>query len=364
MRHYSKLVISIIGIGIIAAPAFSSLHELALTSGISPYVIILALLVFAMFTPKVKGVYSCGIQMEIWERDIIGNLFKNNDFLLQAFNADQYVLSGKVVHIPQAGGLQNVVKNRNSLPAAVTQRTDIDVTYALDEYTSDPFLISNAETVELSYDKRMSLLSETMQAIRQTVADTILINWAPTDPAQMVRTTGGVNQKISPPYLPGVTVSKYALSVQDIINVQTVMDAQDTPDEERYALLDAHMYNQILSELSQTQYRDFASGQDLGRGIIGEMYGFKFYKRSSVLVYDNNPSPKAYGAAAASNDNAAALFWQKNSLERALGEVKIFEQLGNPTYYGDVYSVLLRMGGRIRRVDGKGVVALVQNQTA
>jgi hypothetical protein len=242
----------------------------------------------------------------------------------------------------------------------VTQRTDIDITYALDEYTSDPFLISNAETVELSYDKRMSLMTETIQALRQTVADTILISWAPSNGFQLLRTSGGAAAKTANAYTPGGTGVRKTLSVLDVIAAQAAMDGQDIPDDDRYGLLDAQMYSQLLAELSQTQYRDFASGQDLARGIIGEMYGFKFYKRSSVLIYDGNPLPKAYGAAGAATDNAGSLFWQKNSLERALGEVKMFERMNDPQYYGDVYSVLLRMGGRIRRNDGKGLIAMVQ----
>ncbi|HLZ89964.1 MAG TPA: phage capsid protein [Puia sp.] len=360
MRQWTKALGVIFSIGLLSSPAFTAMQTLSETTGLPFFILLAVTFLLYRVIPKIRGVRTAGIQVEIWERDIIGNLFKNNDFLLQAYNADQYVLQGKVVHIPQAGGLQNVVKNRNALPAAVTQRTDVDITYALDEYTSDPFLISNAETVELSYDKRMSLMTETIQALRQTVADTILINWAPSNGFQLLRTSGGAAGKTAAAYTPGATGVRKTLSVLDVIAAQAAMDGQDIPDDDRYALLDAQMYSQLLAELSQTQYRDFASGQDLARGIIGEMYGFKFYKRSSVLIYDGNPLPKAYGAAGAATDNAASLFWQKNSLERALGEVKMFERMNDPQYYGDVYSVLLRMGGRIRRNDGKGLIAMAQ----
>ena len=62
-----------------------------------------------------------------------------------------------------------------------------------------------------------------------------------------------------------------------------------------------------------------------------------------------------------SPDCAAVLCWHKNSVENALGQVKFFEDEGNPQYYGDIYSALVRMGGRIRREDQKGVVAIVQD---
>ena len=76
-----------------------------------------------------------------------------------AMNADSFVLAGKVVHIPNAGNKPGVQKNRSSLPATITQRTDIDITFPLDEFTSDPVKITNAEKYELSYDKRESVIS-------------------------------------------------------------------------------------------------------------------------------------------------------------------------------------------------------------
>jgi hypothetical protein len=57
---------------------------------------------------------------------------------------------------------------------------------------------------------------------------------------------------------------------------------------------------------------------------------------------------------------SAALAWHEQSVVRALGEVRAFENEGDPTWYGDIYSFLVRAGGRIRRADEKGVVALLQ----
>src|SRR6188474_2421936 len=130
------------------------------------------------------------IQKEIWTNHIQENLFKDNEFLNYAFNADQYVLQGKVVHIPNAGSSPSVVKNRSSLPATVTQRTDIDITYAIDEFTSDPILIPNADTIELAYDKLSSALSDSEAALRQLVADWMLYNWRAENASSIVRTTG------------------------------------------------------------------------------------------------------------------------------------------------------------------------------
>ena len=41
-----------------------------------------------------------------------------------------------------------------------------------------------------------------------------------------------------------------------------------------------------------------------------------------------------------------------------------FEDLGNPAYYGDIYSFLVRMGGRARRKNFEGVVVMKQANAA
>ena len=99
---------------------------------------------------------------------------------------------------------------------------------------------------------------------------------------------------------------------------------------------------------------------------MGKHHGITIYKRASVLDYTNATPPvaKAYNDAAAATDNDAVLVWQKNALERAVGEIVAFEKIGDPTYYGDIYSFLVRMGGRIRRNDQKGVMVIVQASAA
>jgi len=296
------------------------------------------------------------IQVEIWEKDIVEGLYKDNQFLNNAFNADSYVLQGKVVHIPNAGNPPAVVKNRSSLPATAVKRTDVDITYNLDEFTTDPMLLVDAEKAELSYDKRNSLLSEAKLSLADIVAEYMLVNWSP---GVSVKTSGAAVAG----HTPSFTGTRKALVADDIRKLALRFDSENVPSTERYLILDANMYHQLVGDLSQTQYRDFSASLDQAKGIVGNLYGFNIMKRSLVLVYDKTTqtAAKAIGAAAAASDCAAGLAWQKNSVERALGEVKFFENVGKAEYYGDIYSALVRMGGRIRRNDGKGVVALIQD---
>jgi hypothetical protein len=306
-----------------------------------------------------KNKLKMAIQKEIWQDHIEGNLFKNNEFLLASTDAGQYVLHGKVVHIPQAGALPTIAKNRSSVPAVVVQRTDADITYVLDEFTTDPILIPNIEAYELSYSKRESVLGEYEAALRQTVADNMLVSWSPGGGTGLVvRTTGASTAT----HLTGTTGNRKKLTVTDLKNAQLQLNKQNVPMEGRYALLSADMFQQLTDDMSATQYRDFSAAYDVKDGILGRLFGFQIMMRGGVVTYDNAlvPQVNAFGATPDDEDNDGVLCWQIGAVERAVGQISFFERIGDPTYYGDVYSVGVRMGARKRRSDAKGIVAIVQ----
>lgn len=300
------------------------------------------------------------IQKEIWQDHIEGNLFKNNEFLLASTDASQHVLHGKVVHISQAGMKATVVKNRSSLPATVIQRTDSDVMYVLDEYTTDPILIPNAESFELSYNKRESVLGEYESSLRETFADNMLISWSPSGATgTIIRTTGAATAT----HIAGATGNRKKFTVNDLKYAQLQMNKQNVPMEGRYALISADMFQQLTDDMSATQYRDFSAAYDVKDGVLGRLFGFNIMMRGSVVTYNDEllPEVHAYGDAIEATDNDGVLCWQISAVERAVGQITFFENLGDPTYYGDVYSVGVRVGARRRRLDAKGIVAIVQD---
>ena len=111
--------------------------------------------------------------------------------------------------------------------------------------------------------------------------------------------------------------------------------------------------------MTETQAIGFFAAADVKRGVMGMLYGFEVMCRSTVLRFASDGTYKAKGSAGAATDMAAGLAWQRESLSRALGEVKMFDSVDNPLYYADIYSFLIRVGGKIRRYDKKGVYAIV-----
>jgi len=275
-----------------------------------------------------------------------------------AKNADEHVLQGKVVHIPNAGAPSAVVRNRTKLPAQITKRTDVDVTYALDEFTSDPRLIEDAASI-LSYNKMESAMGEDMRYLKQVVAEWMLYHWRfHTSDDFIIRTSGSAVAT----HLSGATGNRKKFMLADLSEAKARMDDWDLTDEGRYAIMSSRMHDQLVSELSTSDYKDFSRAYDPVKGVIGKLYGFNFITRSSVMRATNaaTPVPKSPDANTATTDNDVVKCWHQDTVERAIGEVKLFEDKGNPQYYGDLFSMLMRAGGRKVREDNKGVIGIVQ----
>ena len=294
------------------------------------------------------------VQKEIWQRTIIEGLFADENFMSKAVNDDMYVNEGKKVHIPNAGAPSGVVLDRDSLPATVYKRTDLDVDYTLHELSTNPILIPYADMVELSYNKRNSVIDQDRKELIFKAAEAMLANWLPAA-ANRVQTTG---QAVAA-WTPSATGLRKKITPADVAALQLRMNADNVPQTDRYLLLDANMYQQLLDGMTQTQAIGFFQAADIKRGVMGMLYGFEVMVRSTVYRFAADGTLKAYGAAGAATDLAGGLAWQRDSVSRALGEVKMFDQIDNPLYYGDVYSFLVRVGGAIRRYDKKGVYAIV-----
>lgn len=311
------------------------------------------------------------IPVEIFAAYIIEKLRKTNPHVGLAVAENQFVLGGAVVHIPQAGLAVPVVKNRKTFPAAAVQRGDTMVTYALDVYTTDPSHVTWHEGAEISYNKTDSVLNDHVATLVEAVGDNILYNWisglkfngtayvADVIPATNFIRTSGAASAVNPS--DGQTGTRKKLVYADLMNAQALMNKQNVNKEGRYALVESYMYQQLLDSLSANQMAAFQQTADIANGIVGKLCGFNILERSAVLAFDGADAPLTPGQALAGGDNLATLCWQKDCVAVANGDIVNFEKLKDPQYYGDIFSMLVKMGGRARREDWAGVLAVVQN---
>jgi hypothetical protein len=324
-----------------------------------PFIAVAIALVAMSLFPRPAGVSFMAITKEIWTQDIVNNLYKNNDFIKRAFSADMYVLLGKVVHISVAGTPSAVKKNLTVFPQVAVKRTDVDITYAIDTFYSLPRHIEKIEQYELAYDKRQSALGEDQSQLIQTGIDSMLFRWAPiigkivlTDGANVVASLDDTQTR------KGFTKTAFQ-------TIKAKMDKANILNTDRIALLSSDHYNQFLQSLTIQEQTDIGRVVDLQTGLLGKYLNFDIYMRSTVLRYRGadigtvavvDEYDDAFVAGA--DDRGASLFYQAQACERALGSVEIFANPGKVEYYGDIYSMLLRLGGRIRRAEG--VYAVVE----
>lgn len=298
------------------------------------------------------------LQVEIWVKSIIEGLFANNTFAARSVDHSEFV-DNKTVHVPNAGAAPNVEKNRTVFPATVTKREDTDLTYEMDEYTVDPVRISHAEQVELSYNKRESIVRQSRRKLAQDIYDSLIYDWIP-EGVKAVETLGAAVDA----HIKGATGDRKLMTKKTVDELQTLFDEQDLPEEGRCILLDARMYNQLMNSLTDAEQNNFLSCADAARGVIGKYFGFDFYKRSKVAKVASDGTLKPWSAADAATDCAAGLAWHEDCVSRALGESVLFDDEGNPLYYGDVISFLQRAGGQSIRADKAGIVLIKQGTAA
>lgn len=298
------------------------------------------------------------LNISIWQTTLVENFYPDNSFASKSVDDSAFVSAHKVI-IPNAGAPSKVQKNRTVKPASVNQRTDNDLEYEIDELTTDPIYIPNIDTVELSYDKRTSIISNDRAQLQNAAHENLLERWGKGVPASNVLLTSGTTERDAHTS-ETATGKRKRITKNDLLAIMTRMDADNVPEEGRYLLLDAHMYADLLADLSESDKWMFQNSSDVQRGVLGNLWGLNIMKRSKVLRVKNDKALLPWGEDAVAGELAAALAWHDKSVSRALGEVKMFDSTNNPLYYGDIYSFLLRTGGSVRRYDKKGIYLLAE----
>lgn len=297
------------------------------------------------------------LNVQVWQRAIIENLYPNNGFAVKSVDDTEFVDNNRV-HIPNAGAPSKVQKNRKKKPADIHERTDQDVEYGIDELTTDPIHIPHIDTVELSYNKRESVLRNDREELSRVANVNILERWAKGAGA-IHRTTGA---SVKPHTHSGATGNRKGIDRNDILGLMTLFNKWELPVDGRYLLLDADMYAHLLGNLAESDKYAFFASADAQRGIVGQIYGFNVMTRSTVLRVKADGEMLLFeGEDYEATECAGAIAWHESCVSRAIGEFKMYSSLNDPSYYGDIYSFLVRTGGSHRRYDKRGVALLVED---
>lgn len=301
----------------------------------------------------------------IFEREIASQLFPDDMFLTNSRNDDKYAGSTNSVELPNAGTIPTVKVNRVTVPATITQRTDVAHNYELEELTTDPTLFQWTEALggggRINYDKRADLFSQHQGSIREKAANRTIYKWGASllvASGNLFASTGSVGR---PATGPSQTGSRKEILEADLLRVKELFDRQNVPLTGRHMLITGAQHTDLLKIARFTEADKLGRAGAIANGAVGTIHGFSVFVRSSVAVTNGSDVMKAEGAAAAATDQDVALFWQRDHVRKALGRIKAFINLDESAYYGDIMSFGVMFGAVLSRNDGIGVAGIFED---
>ncbi len=272
-----------------------------------------------------------GLNKEIWINDIRENFYPNDSFLADGADLNAFIENDKI-NLAEAGVDPTVVRNRSSYPIPAATRTDNPLEMALDDYSTNSTIIRDAETVELVYDKRASVIRGHQRSLRKSIGNYGL--WAisadeNTPATPVIKTTGdddGTGRKL--------------LTEADLALLSEKFDDQNYDEEGRVLVLPPSMFWKFIMS-SQTLQNQYAFNSS--RGVVGgefvQFYGWTIRKRTDNPIYTLSTLEKnAFGSSytAATHGYAATAYIKDVSFGAGLGTTKMFAKLADPDQQGDV----------------------------
>ena len=299
---------------------------------------------------------------EIWVNQVVETLTQDAAFLPASIDHSQYIAFG-TVHVPQSGANPNVLVNPTSFPLAISPRVDTDNTYSMNRYTLEPTIIDNLDALQVSYDKKNSVIGQQIRTLVERAGTQVAYSWTATGAANIVYTTGAAGTSLAP----SATGTRKQVALADIANLAKKLDKDNVPRNGRKLLMNSDMFWELftISEVVRASYNGFQTST-VATGVVAQLFGFEIMMRPTVSVFANSAtSPKAVDAAGAATDNLACIAWHPTTVSRALGTINpLFDEGGNgngkPEYLGSIFNMEVMLGSAILRSDMKGVASLVQ----
>lgn len=299
---------------------------------------------------------------EVWVKDIQNTLNMDAAFLSYSTDHSNYVAFG-TVHLPQSGSNPTIVVNPAVFPLSISQRTDTDRTYSLNQYALEPTIINNLDALQVSYDKRQSVIGQQLSTLVDRIGTQVAYSWAATGASNIVETTGTAGTSLPP----GGTGTRKAVALIDIANLAKKLDKDNVPRNGRKLLMQADMFWELftISEVVRASYNGFQVNA-LATGVVAQLFGFDIMIRPTVAIFAKTATvPTAVGAATAVDDRLACIAWHPSTVSRALGSITPMYDSGDngngkPEYLGSVFNMEVMLGSAILRDDMKGVASLVQ----
>jgi len=281
-----------------------------------------------------------GLNKEIWLNRLEANeWFADNPFMQHAVNLDAFVENDNINFAKQGSFTAGVEKNPTYPLATPAQRSDSANKIALDEYATNPIVVTDAEQVELAYQKLDSYVRQAQQHLEERIAGEALWNIGAiantnATPIIDVAATNAVHP----------TDSRKIITQKDIAKLAELWDNLNYPQQGRVLVVNPNTFWAMVQNSTELMNQYIINDpKGVIDGVLLQVHGFEVLKRTGTPYYDDaalNATAKiAYGASPGVNDLPAAVAYIKNmSFGRALGTISMYERTNDPEWQGTIMS--------------------------
>lgn len=278
-----------------------------------------------------------GLQKEIWIEGIQENPIPDTSFVYASTDKSEYVDNNKL-HLAEAGIEPGVHEdyfsgNEDDLPLATID--DIPNEVILKTYSTERTRHRKLQEVELSYNKRMSVINRHKTALAKNIGKRAAFSWSP-----------GSNNEFNK-----IIQTAANDSVLDaIIDLEAFYNSKDVTDNLNICFTADHM--------ARIKKED----KKLYKQILDEkvLYGFKVFRYSQNPIYTSAGAKKPFNAVLEAGDIRASFAWCSDEVFRCFGDTEVFETLGAASTQADEISFAQRaLVGNIRANNPKYLGAIL-----
>lgn len=266
-----------------------------------------------------KGIAMEGLQTEVWIAGIKENPVPNNSFIYQSVDLSQYVEHNKL-HLAEAGVEPAVHEDyfataNNPLP--VTDITDIGNEVVLHTYSTEQTRHRELQDIELSYDKRSSIIGRHRLSLEKNLGKRAAYAWAPKQ--------DGIGNKVC-------NLSASDSVIDAIIDLKQFMEENDILQGVNICFTPEH-FARIRKE-DKRLYKDILNEQ--------QMYGIKVFQYSQNPLYTSAGVKKPFGATKDNTDKRASFMWVTDEVFRCFGDLEMYATLRDSGLQADTISFAQR----------------------
>lgn len=278
-----------------------------------------------------------GLQKEVWIAGIQENPIPDNSFVFASTDKSEFVENNKL-HLAEAGIEPDVHEDyfagsETDLPLQAI--TDIPNEVVLKTYSTSRTRHRDLQEVELSYNKRMSVIGRHKNSLAKNIGVRAAFAWSPS--------TDNAYNKIA-------NLAADASVIDAIIDMEAFYSSKDVYDNLNICLTADHLAR--IKKEDKNLYKDILKE--------GKLYCFTVYRYNKTALYTSAGVKKPFGSIKEAGDKNCSFTWCSDEVFRCFGDTNVYETLASAASQADEISFAQRaLVGNIRATNPKYLGAIL-----